>query len=707
MSRSMLPARSLARRFLLSGVVASLALAAIAPSTAGAQDGPQDTQYEPGQVIAPGEAVPFVAATAGLPDLEEIDPIRFDYDDAIVEFEQVTTRTGTPVGSGTGLSPTDTQIWVDIIRPDTDEPVPTILISSPYYNTLGRGWHGEIKSPHQGPQNPGFLVTGPLGAGDIEEDFPEWYDEYFVPRGYAIALMDLRGTRNSSGCQVYGDRDEVLDTVDVIDFIAEQDWSNGKIGMTGGSYDGTIANGAASEMPISARNPEALGAIIPIRSIGRWYDYHFFNGVQSQGHAATAALFTAALAGADTQNSGTDDLLFPLHVAERKACIPTLGAAVDAGYASPYQDTQDAFWTERDFVSNAADYNTAVFVISGLFDYNVKNVNTVNVWTSMTGDNPKKLWLANMDHADPDIPGPADAAAGGHIMPFPYRAKVLDMTHRWYLQFLKGVEAGALQAPTVEVQTWDGSWTDGEVWPELSTDLALYPQADGTLLAQGDAAIADGEVTWRDGPTSNAPANADFVTEPFEVDTRISGQIVFELDLAAGGVDTTVVSRVALLPPGVTDPGAAQAAPMWDIDVEPAAIASYGFARAWYRDSLSPRGVSSPTGGGPLTPGSSFELDFGSLGIDLVIPAGYSLGLRFSNSDGGVIAANLGETVTMALGAERSRILLPIAGAPSAEPEPAPVPAPTPTPAPLPVTGGGLALAALLATAVGMILRRR
>jgi predicted acyl esterase len=100
-----------------------------------------------------------------------------------------------------------------------------------------------------------------------------------------VALMDLRGTRNTSGCQTYGDRDEVFDAVDVVDHIADQPWSNGKVGLTGGSYDGTIATGAAVEQPISGKHKNAVAAVIPIRAIDRWYDYHFLNGVASSQHA--------------------------------------------------------------------------------------------------------------------------------------------------------------------------------------------------------------------------------------------------------------------------------------------------------------------------------------------------------------------------------------------------------------------------------------
>ena len=83
-------------------------------------------------------------------------------------------------------------------------------------------------------------------------------EQLFVERGYAIVMSDMRGTRNSSGCQVYGGREEATDAVDVIEWIEAQRWSNGKVGMTGGSYDGTVAIAAASEAP------KALKAIIPI-----------------------------------------------------------------------------------------------------------------------------------------------------------------------------------------------------------------------------------------------------------------------------------------------------------------------------------------------------------------------------------------------------------------------------------------------------------
>lgn len=592
--------------------------------------------------VAPAAAAPKKAApapeapVAGMPDLDTVDPERFSYDDAVTEHAQVTTRNGLD------------QMWVDIIRPDTDEAVPTILISSPYYNTLGRGWRGELKTPHQGPgipTSPGF----PLLSGGAQADFPEWYDEYFVPRGYAVALMDLRGTRNSSGCQVYGDRAEVFDTVDVIDWIADQGWSNGKVGMTGGSYDGTLAIGAAAEQPMSGRHPNALAAIIPIRAIDRWYDYHFFNGVQSQGHAATPALFTAALAAGDTQNSGTDDPLLPLHFVERKACIPTFGAMVNAGYASPYQDARAPFWRQRDYTRSAPGFRAATFIMHGLFDYNVKSNNAGYLWDALPDHLPKKLWLYNGAHTDPHLP----EATSTH--PFAFQNKFVDATHRWYAQYLKGVDAGAESLPDVEVQGADGAWTTSQSFPASTGDLQLWLAPDGTA---GTEPAEEGSVAYRDAATGRAPSSVTFVTEPMGSDTRLSGQFGFDLDLTAEGPDTTVAVTVLDVPPGA-QPGDSSTTLMTADRTRPLVV-SYAWLRGWYRDSVPLRGLSTPTGGGPMEPGTGYDVTFGSLYTDLVVPEGHRLAFRFSNNAGGTVPALTGGTVELGTGADASRVLVPV-----------------------------------------------
>lgn len=315
-----------------------------------------------------------------LPDLDAIDPPRYSYARAIVERQVITARDGI------------TTLALDVIRPRTSARVPAILVQSPYYNTVGRGWRAELKT-HWNTAPPPHSTAGP------RVPFPEWYDEYFVPRGYAVVLQDQRGTRNSSGCQVYGGREEITDAVDVIAWIGAQPWSSHAVGMIGGSYDGTIAVGAASMAP------PALKAVIPVRSIDRWYDYHFFNGLQSQEHLATPWNFTTLTPPTDNQSSLGTDQLYPMHVIERRACAASLGAAASAQYSSPYQDARSAFWADRDFLKDAARVRAAVFLIHGLNDTNVKTINAGHLWEALPAGTPKKLWLLRGGHDDPSNPG--------------------------------------------------------------------------------------------------------------------------------------------------------------------------------------------------------------------------------------------------------------------------------------------------------------
>ena len=80
------------------------------------------------------------------------------------------------------------RIAVDIMRPqgtETGLKAPVIMDDSPYYSTLGRGNESQLKVDDAN----GLLAKWPL-----------FLDNYFVPRGYAIALVDMTGTNHSTGC---------------------------------------------------------------------------------------------------------------------------------------------------------------------------------------------------------------------------------------------------------------------------------------------------------------------------------------------------------------------------------------------------------------------------------------------------------------------------------------------------------------------------
>src|SRR5262249_540031 len=61
--------------------------------------------------------------------------------------------------------------------------------------------------------------------------------EYFVSRGYAVVTEDVRGRYHSEG-HWRPIRDDGTDGADLLKWIGEQSWSNGKVGSMGTSYGG-------------------------------------------------------------------------------------------------------------------------------------------------------------------------------------------------------------------------------------------------------------------------------------------------------------------------------------------------------------------------------------------------------------------------------------------------------------------------------------
>ena len=66
---------------------------------------------------------------------------------------------------------------------------------------------------------------------------------FFIKHGYAVILVDSRGTGASFGVNRHPwDADEIADQREIVDWIVAQAWSNGKVGGYGTSYAGTTSS---------------------------------------------------------------------------------------------------------------------------------------------------------------------------------------------------------------------------------------------------------------------------------------------------------------------------------------------------------------------------------------------------------------------------------------------------------------------------------
>lgn len=84
--------------------------------------------------------------------------------------------------------------------------------------------------------------------------------QYFAQRGYVFVIVDTRGRGNSEGRFAPMSQSDGIDGHDVVEWIAKQPWSNGKVAMRGGSYGGFNQWATARHQPVH------LSTIVPIAS---------------------------------------------------------------------------------------------------------------------------------------------------------------------------------------------------------------------------------------------------------------------------------------------------------------------------------------------------------------------------------------------------------------------------------------------------------
>jgi X-Pro dipeptidyl-peptidase len=285
--------------------------------------------------------------------------------------------------------------------------------------------------------------------------------------GFARVNADVIGTGESGGCYDYGGKREKETAYDIVEWIAKQPWSTGKIGMIGGSYDGTTAMAAA------VTRPPHLTTIVPEAAISRWYDYAFSGGMrysfnnERMGNESPGLVIDEQ--GFDTPVSfdfGTNQLPPTTydqdHYQERATTTVTPCDEVkhmQGGY-SPNPD-YDAFWTERDYAKDAAKVTIPVLVALNWGDWNVKQDTGIRFWKGLTKSSFRRLAVGTRwaGHGTPGGDYPA-------------------LRHAWMDHFLRGVKNDVLRTPEVISQTADSKGTIGFVNGPVpkTTDVVLYAQ---------------------------------------------------------------------------------------------------------------------------------------------------------------------------------------------------------------------------------------
>lgn len=95
---------------------------------------------------------------------------------------------------------------------------------------------------------------------------------YFASRGFPFIAVDVRGRGNSEG-EFRPNLSEGPDGYDVVEWIAEQPFCNGKVAMWGGSYAGH------DQWTTAAQRPPHLATIVPVAAPKIGVDYPIRNNI--------------------------------------------------------------------------------------------------------------------------------------------------------------------------------------------------------------------------------------------------------------------------------------------------------------------------------------------------------------------------------------------------------------------------------------------
>ena len=380
----------------------------------------------------------------------------------------------------------------------------------------------------------------------------------FAAAGIAGVRVDIRGSGESEGVidGEYTPR-ELSDGCEIIEWIAAQPWSNGKVGMMGISWGGFNC------LQVAALKPPALKAVISIASTVDRYndDIHYKNGCHLSAQLSWAATMLAY------QSRSPD----PELVGERWREMWLERLENEPFFLEEWLEHQrrDDFWRHGSISEDFDGFPIPALVIAG--------------WADGYRNTPIK--------AVEGLGGKAKALIGPWVHKYPHfawpkpRADFLGEAIRWWNRWLRDEKNDAEQLPQMRAYILDGPrpavrrnedpgrWIAKDVWstPEMRT---FAVSSEGGLAAGSPSRRGIGDVYLRSPLDTGTAAGEYFTLKPdaempgdqriddagsLTFDTRplleaedYLGQPVLDLELSCSAETANLVARIVDVHPDGT-----------------------------------------------------------------------------------------------------------------------------------------------------------
>jgi putative CocE/NonD family hydrolase len=391
-------------------------------------------------------------------------------------------------------------------------------------------------------------------------------------RGYAVVEQDVRGRYASEG-EWYPFKNEVQDGYDTVEWAAALPYSNGKVGMFGGSYVG------ATQFLAAMARPPHLAGICPTVTASNYHDGWTYQGGAFEQWFNESWTMGLAMNTMRRRVEKSGDAVGGTKVLPLRA-YPILQVPETDDLAPYFADwlahpNYDDYWKQWSIEDHYAQIQVPVFSVAAWYDIflggSLKNYARLKTEAGTeAGRKGQRLRVTVGGHAGESSTGRVGAVEFGAKLPADEDEAML----RWYDWLLKGQANGVANEKPVKIFVMGrNEWREEDDWPlarakntryylhsagaanglsgngALSTIAPTEEKSDQYVYDPSDAApTIGGPLCCQPLPTGNGPqdqrpaeARSDvlvYTTPAFAKDTEVTGPVSLDLYVSSSAVDT-------------------------------------------------------------------------------------------------------------------------------------------------------------------------
>lgn len=355
------------------------------------------------------------------------------------------------------------------------------------------------------------------------------YGLTFPKYGYVVVVQDARGRFHSEG-DPRPFLNAAEDGEDTLAWIAQQEWSNAKVGMFGIS-----AKGINQTLMLESDSPY-LKAMFIMAAPAQMYEETLFQGGAyrqelaqvwraGQNIADTGKKFGRsspeyqAVSKAWSDLPGPDGLFWYLPLRE----FPTLSMKYNSG-ASDYDldfkhYIKDGFFDEMDITLKYKNSSLPAYHVGGWYDVfregTIKNFVGLQEQGAMGAKGNQKLLMGPWHHQNM---GNSKLIDGDEV-------SIKGEMKRWFDYWLKDIDNGIMNEKPVRFFTMgNNEWQQADAWPIPATTIKAYFHSGGKGTTESDS-LNNGRLTWVKPKSMENPDTYSY--DPKNPTVTVGGQLLF------------------------------------------------------------------------------------------------------------------------------------------------------------------------------------